>query len=352
MEKIDLNNYEAYFLDFMEGTLSAEEKHDLFAFLNLHPALKAEMEADFGAVELLPERVSFEGKEALKIDEGELILTANTVDDIMIASVEGQLTKAHNQQLAAYVKTQNLEKTRAYYQATILKPDMSLVYAEKEKMKVKTGVVISLPFITRVAAIAAIGIILVTLAIGNWNSPGTLDNGTISAPVFASDAKESGLFDLVQKQRGIFNMDLDQDQKIPQVHNRPDKLENELIDQMQKDEIAVVNELPIDTAIVKSLNRITPEDIEQQNQDDFAREDFKNPELENPIEEEVVEEEIFAAVTNTVKREEPYKIVTDVAENLVNRKVEFTRDRNIISNDYVAYGFKLGKFEFERKKSK
>ena len=48
MEKIDLNNYEAYFLDLMEGTLSAEEKHDLFAFLELHPELKAEMEEDFG----------------------------------------------------------------------------------------------------------------------------------------------------------------------------------------------------------------------------------------------------------------------------------------------------------------
>lgn len=32
MEKIDLTNYEAFFLDYSEGNLGEEEKYDLFNF--------------------------------------------------------------------------------------------------------------------------------------------------------------------------------------------------------------------------------------------------------------------------------------------------------------------------------
>ena len=62
MEKIDLNNYEAYFLDFMEGSLSAEEKHDLFTFLEKHHELKNEFELDFGEMALFPVTITFENK--------------------------------------------------------------------------------------------------------------------------------------------------------------------------------------------------------------------------------------------------------------------------------------------------
>jgi hypothetical protein len=45
MSKINIHNYEAYFLDFAEGTLSAADIQELEAFLVLHPELRSELEA-------------------------------------------------------------------------------------------------------------------------------------------------------------------------------------------------------------------------------------------------------------------------------------------------------------------
>ena len=44
MEKINLNNYEAFFLDYAEGNLPAEQVAMLEDFLNTHPHLRKELE--------------------------------------------------------------------------------------------------------------------------------------------------------------------------------------------------------------------------------------------------------------------------------------------------------------------
>lgn len=359
MEKIDLTNYEAYFLDFMEGTLSAEEKHDLWAFLTLHPELKAEMEADFGAVELLPEKVVFEEKENLKIDAGNLIITANTVDDLMVASVEGQLTKKHEADLQDYVKRHNLTTTFAYYKATVLKPDAGIVYEEKEKLKVKTGVVISMRFITRVAAAAAVGIVLVTLAISNWNNPGTLTDET---PNFMSDAKSQFVLERLNRQIDVQNdteNELDAVPESNEIRNnrQPDKQENNLLDQFRQNDLVkndpIVNK---DTSGAALPNNKMGPDVLDKNiipKDEFVHD--KNPKPisdDDPLPILPEDEVIYASVESRIKREEPYKIVTDFAGDIVNRDIEFTRNKDLTSNDYVSYGFKVGKFEFERKRSK
>lgn len=342
MEKIDLNNYEAYFLDLMEGTLSAEEKHDLFAFLELHPELKAEMEEDFGLFELNPEPVTYDGKAQLKIDEAELILTANTVDDIMIASVEGQLSPEHDAQLATYVAANNLEETFAYYKATVLQPDTGIRYPEKQKLKVKTGLVISLPLITRIGAIAAVGIVLLTVAFKNWDGQDVVNTDEPST-IFASDARIKSMFDF-DKTR-VLNDEADVVVEDGQNLNNPPRQNKQILPDINEDNIAMEDSpVVIDTATAIPFEWETPKD-------DIVEEDpDKQP--TNPDIDEVVEDEELDVTLASVKTEEPYKIVTDAAANIVNRDVKFTRDRSTASNDYVAYSFKVGKFEFERKKSR
>ena len=357
MEKIDLNNYEAYFLDFMEGTLSAEEKHDLFAFLELHPELKDEMEDDFGVLELMPERVLFDGKESLKIDENELILTPNTVNDVMVASIEGQLSKEHNQQLEAYVKSHNLQKAFSYYKATILKPDTSIVYKEKQKLKAKTGVVISLPFITRVASIAAVGLILITLGVNFWSGPVHNNGVSTGNNIFATDVKNTSLLDLFQKRNdGTIDpvedgltRDSDSYRDQPDNNSLPNQFDNNDGNVAVIDERNDGNVQDKDTAVANPNYEIPSKvDLEELNNDEIAREDVEKKVFESPLVDESEPDLILASV----KTEEPYKIVTNAASNMINRDIKFTRDRNLESNDYVAYSFKLGNFEFERKKSK
>ena len=356
MEKIDLNNYEAYFLDFMEGTLSAEEKHDLFAFLELHPALKAEMEEDFGAVELMPTEIIFDAKETLKIDENSLILTKNTVNDIMIASIEGQLSKAHNAELNTYVKANNLEKSFAYYKATILKPDTSIIYKEKQKLKVKTGVVISLPFITRIASIAAVGLILIAVAV-NWGGAGVVDNNATNSAVFASHSKSNLP---LQKLRFLkdANQKIDNVDEIvePEIQNnyQPNRENNQIIEDFNQDVIAENDRIEngtenIDSTLTNPTDSIIPIDDPKGLTKDAIVIDEDDKDHENVIKEETENSDLAVA---HVKTEEPYKIVTDMASNIIKREISYTRDKDKNTNEYVAYSFKLGSFEFERKKSK
>jgi hypothetical protein len=345
MEKIDLNNYEAYFLDFMEGTLSAEERHDLFAFLELHPELKSEMEEDFGSIELNPEAITFEGKEQLKIDESALILTANTVDDIMIASVEGQLSASHENQLLNYVKANNLDETFAYYKATILKPDTAIVFAEKRKLKVKTGIIISLPLMVRMSAIAAVGIILLTVAFRNWDGETSISSDEPNNQ-FASHARTNSniAFSKIRLTNDAVNVTTEDERE----YNNTPRQENIILPEVNGENIAMENEpVVIDTTNTNPYEWKVPDNDELDDDSDIVDQNPKEIPAIVPDEEE--EEDVIIA---SVKTEEPYKLVTDAASNLVNRDVKFTRDRSVASNDYVAYSFKVGKFEFERKKSR
>ena len=347
MEKIDLNNYEAYFLDFMEGTLSAEEKHDLFAFLALHPELKSEMEADFGDLELSPEAITFEWKADLKIDENTLILTSNTVDDVMIASVEGQLSAAHDTELQHYIKANGLEETFAYYKASILKADTTIVFAEKRKLKVKTGLVITLPLITRFAAIAAVGVVLLTVAFRNWDTSNPIIENEIGNE-FALVGRSNTTIDFT-KVRGQVNgfdvVEQSNNQISPRQKNYllPDFIEDDVvIDQNSTQKDSTDEEVPLERM------GLDKEGSEILNEDQIA-EDIP---VKTPATDPGSMDEDPLVILASVKTEEPYKVVTNAASNLVNRDVSFTRDRDVKSNDYVAYSFKVGKFEFERKKSR
>src|ERR1700758_1755417 len=79
---ITIHNYEAYFLDYTEGTLSVEDERDLLLFLEEHPELKQELE-DFTTITLEASGNTFENKTLLK--------TPDFNDDAIIAYVEGVL---------------------------------------------------------------------------------------------------------------------------------------------------------------------------------------------------------------------------------------------------------------------
>ena len=163
MEKIDLNNYEAYFLDYLEGNLSEQDGDALMVFLGNHPDLLVEFNELLSAegvteIVLTPDNVFLENKEELKVYEDELSLL--TVDFWMTASVEGLLTKVQKKELNQFVKTNQLEKQLAYYEHTILKPTNEQ-YGDKEELKRKKPVII--PLFYRYASIAAVVLVLIGL---------------------------------------------------------------------------------------------------------------------------------------------------------------------------------------------
>jgi hypothetical protein len=103
MARIDHNNYEAWLLDRLEGRLTPDQARELEAFLLAHPALRPDDEP-------LPElpgardRITTAEKEQLKraLPPTGMVSDA-TVDDHIVASLEGDLDPNQEKALKAYL---------------------------------------------------------------------------------------------------------------------------------------------------------------------------------------------------------------------------------------------------------
>lgn len=345
MEKINKHNYEAYFLDYLEGNLSAEEKADLFAFLEENPALKKELDIELNDVTLNPSSLVFADKNNLKVED-ESILSLNTAEVWMIESLEKNLNASKQKELEDFIEKHQLQKTFSTYQATVLKPDLSVVYSDKRKLKVATGIVI--PFYARVAAAAAVGLLLIGVYLNrSEQESGMAVTGNQQQIFFAStlntipsNETENNNQNLADDNANGVISNQSSVQKNNQQNNavleilpnnfiveRPNNLPE------QKDSIAIVDIAPDHDNIVEQ------------------KEEDKKDIVPDTEDNDVVLRPFNSGARPALVTEEPYKIVTDAASNFTNREVEFTREKNTATNEYVAYGFKIGSFEFERKKS-
>ncbi|HTB32205.1 MAG TPA: hypothetical protein VK808_09275 [Bacteroidia bacterium] len=131
---INLNNYEAYFLDYYEGSLSPALVMELMEFVAKHPELKEEFEN----VELIAltdtDKIKFDKKESLKKSLTG-INTAN-FDEYAIQFVEGTLSPDLQHELKAFIG-QNAQYKRELdlYTKTKLVPDTSIVLEDKYLLK-------------------------------------------------------------------------------------------------------------------------------------------------------------------------------------------------------------------------
>lgn len=135
MDKINLHNYEAYFLDYVEGNLDAQQQNQLEVFLTKHPDLKAELQ-DFDNIQLTESKSqeSFQHKKFLKRDEK---TSLSHVDTLLIASIEGLLSDGEAQELTRLLSDPKISKQLSAYQKVKLKADPNISYPYKHSLKRK-----------------------------------------------------------------------------------------------------------------------------------------------------------------------------------------------------------------------
>lgn len=110
---INKDNYEAWFLDYAEGSLSAEQVAELFLFLEQHPELREELDA-FELIQLNDDQPKFEHKEILKQPEPQI--NEQNFEEYCIAHIEGQLNAAESSELELFAKmTDTRERTFNIY---------------------------------------------------------------------------------------------------------------------------------------------------------------------------------------------------------------------------------------------
>lgn len=131
MSKINLNNYEAFMLDHLEGNLSPQDTLALKAFALLHPELELNFEDEL--VTLHKEKLVFEGKQNLK---------AGFSDELVIGYLENVLEGKEKQNAELLAENNMVFKQElAIYKKTIAIADTSIVFENKESLK-RRGIVV------------------------------------------------------------------------------------------------------------------------------------------------------------------------------------------------------------------
>lgn len=133
MEKINIHNYEAYLLDFSDGTLSAEQQIELELFLIQHPELDIDL-AELSPVSLEKNVIQYSEKNNLKRSETDLVSETQ-----FIAYIEKQLPLQECLHLEkSCALNPSILKELNLYKATITTPDTFIVYSEKKVLKRNT----------------------------------------------------------------------------------------------------------------------------------------------------------------------------------------------------------------------
>jgi hypothetical protein len=100
--RINKENYELWFIDYLDGKLNAIDQETLRAFLNENPDLERELEL-YESYTLQPETLHFTGKENLKKFEAD-VMGLEPVDYLLIKQMEDGLNDIEEEKLASFTK--------------------------------------------------------------------------------------------------------------------------------------------------------------------------------------------------------------------------------------------------------
>lgn len=150
---ITRDNYEIYFLDFLEGNLESSQVGEFLEFLEQNPDLKDELNG-LESFKIKQEEIQFSGKEKLyKTAED----TRELIEKKMVASLEGDMDTDEKQSFEAFISG-NPELKRDYelYKKARLEPDLSVQFPAKSKLYRKSRPVILMTWVARAAAVVAL----------------------------------------------------------------------------------------------------------------------------------------------------------------------------------------------------
>lgn len=164
--KITKDNYEVYFLDYLEGNLDENLVDEFIDFLRENPDLKAELEM-VTPVKMELENIIFDGKEKLYKEKYDLEQEFNRA---AVARMEGDLQENEKHEFENYLsKHPEKQKEAALFEKTRLKADKSIVFKKKNKLyHYSTGRTILL-WSTRIAAVLVLAFLVYSVAVNISN---------------------------------------------------------------------------------------------------------------------------------------------------------------------------------------
>ena len=129
--EINRNNYEAYFIDYIEGNLGEEVVDDFIEFLQKNPDLKKELSL-FESVTAEAEDIVFQQKEKLYKEKYD---SEKEFNHTAIANLEGDISAAEKEKFDVYIsKHPEKKKEIKLFSHTKLLPDESITFQNKKKL--------------------------------------------------------------------------------------------------------------------------------------------------------------------------------------------------------------------------
>ncbi len=136
---ITIENYEAFYLDYLEGNLSGETLVAFEAFLAAHPELSVEEDE---LIMLQPSEESFDALQKLSLKQGISMsdLNAETIEFFLIARQEGLLSNEQSAQLNHWLEANaHYQQDARLYALTTFEADETVVYEGKADLKKPVG---------------------------------------------------------------------------------------------------------------------------------------------------------------------------------------------------------------------
>ena len=340
MEKISIFNYEAFYLDFLEGNLNEADTALFLNFLDENPDLKMDEELllSFEKTSVVLDPIT---KAGLKQPEENEALTLLNIEHFLIAQAENDLSLQKSAEVDAFVAGDTaLEETKAVLNAVYFEADKSIIFADKQSLKRKKAIVLW-PYYTAAASV------LVALLVWYSNSNGKIIGND---QLYADDQIETVLEN--KKEDGSSVLDNDKGIASPKV------IQN----------IKENNGLPIANYRIKE-NKVQPEVKKDPKE---STHDLKNaPKKNKKPRVKSIEDIKLEPVSNNNSLvasvelpkdlhgdyadkyfsdvENPIEPLTSFIGTKTNTKIDFRREKKTKKKPSSLF-IKVGKFEFSRKK--
>ncbi|MFB6317368.1 hypothetical protein [Saccharicrinis sp. FJH54] len=150
---INRENYELFIVDLLDGTISEDVKKELQLFLVENPDIWKEVQG-LDATFLKPEKISYPDKAALKqsVFEDEVFF-----NETAVGYLENDITEDEKADFETFINTHNSAKRAfALFSLTKLRPDLTVLFPDKDMLYHKTKVIPLFMRFGRIASVAAI----------------------------------------------------------------------------------------------------------------------------------------------------------------------------------------------------
>ena len=344
-ENITLDNYEAFYLDYLEGNLSLVEQKAFEAFLAQHPHLA--VEGDELPV-LIPPALDENNQASLldvfalqqTIDLSEL--NTENLDYYLIAKEEGLLSSAQTEELLAWlVAHPSYQVDAALMQQTRFKNEV-LVYPNKNKLVQKEARIIPLWWAGAAAFAAGIALLLTF----GWN---TNEGNTVQSnqPTIAQKNKPTKQNEQPSQKLPVKQQNGSQDQNVYEFGTANKNGTTNSVNPSQTPNYTP-NVAPLNDQ--QQLAQENKKPVPKANDDGSLPPNIPSPVRVGEIPEEKTSNHDLAVLATNEMRN-PIEPITEVLSNKLNTPIDF-RSSKPTADKKGGFYLKIGKLEVSHKGSK